>query len=154
MKVMKVMEKSVLISIRPEWVSLILLGKKTVEVRKNCPHLKVPFKCYIYCSKANKGWIHLGTGERMDGMVVAEFMCDEVHKSFLSNSAFMQESDDVQELLDRACLKYAGAYRYLGSGRVFYGWNISDLVQYKRPRSLKEFGIKRAPMSWQYVDEG
>lgn len=45
------MSKSVLISIQPKWCELILLGKKTLEVRKTRPKLKTPFKCYIYQTK-------------------------------------------------------------------------------------------------------
>lgn len=44
------MDKSVLISIRPEWCELIVSGKKTIEVRKTRPKLDMPFKCYIYCT--------------------------------------------------------------------------------------------------------
>ncbi len=47
------MAKSVLISIRPEWVEKILSGEKTLEVRKTRPKLDTPFKCYIYCTKAS-----------------------------------------------------------------------------------------------------
>lgn len=46
--------KAVLLSIRPEWCVKILNGEKTVEIRKNRPKLKPPFKCYIYCTKAPK----------------------------------------------------------------------------------------------------
>ena len=46
------MTKSVLISIRPRWVDLIARGEKTIEVRKTRPKLDPPFKCYIYCTKA------------------------------------------------------------------------------------------------------
>lgn len=44
------MDKSVLISIRPEWCELIASGEKTIEVRKTRPKLDMPFKCYIYCT--------------------------------------------------------------------------------------------------------
>lgn len=37
------MAKSVLISIRPEWVEKILSGEKTLEVRKTRPKLETPF---------------------------------------------------------------------------------------------------------------
>ena len=47
------MAKSVLISIRPEWVKMILNGEKTLEIRKTCPKLETPFKCYIYCTQAS-----------------------------------------------------------------------------------------------------
>ena len=46
--------KAVLLSLRPEWCVKILNGEKTVEIRKNRPKLKPPFKCYIYCTKAPK----------------------------------------------------------------------------------------------------
>lgn len=50
--------KSVLISIRPEWVEKITSGKKTIEARKTAPK-ETPFKCYIYATKATK-WFHSG----------------------------------------------------------------------------------------------
>ena len=45
--------KSILISIRPKWCEKIVNGEKTIEVRKTAPK-EVPFKAYIYCTKANK----------------------------------------------------------------------------------------------------
>lgn len=36
--------KAVLLSIRAEWCVKILNGEKTVEIRKNRPKLKPPFK--------------------------------------------------------------------------------------------------------------
>ena len=36
--------KAVLLSIRPNWCKLIWSGMKTIEVRKNRPNLKTPFK--------------------------------------------------------------------------------------------------------------
>ena len=46
--------KAVLISIQPKWCELIASGKKTVEVRKTKPKIDVPFRCYIYCTKAKE----------------------------------------------------------------------------------------------------
>jgi hypothetical protein len=34
-----------------------------------------------------------------------------------------------------------------------YGWHISALKIYDRPRELGEFGLTRAPQSWQYIHE-
>lgn len=45
------MTKSILLSIRPRYCELIASGKKKVELRKNEPKIKTPFKCYIYCTK-------------------------------------------------------------------------------------------------------
>ncbi len=46
--------KAVLLSIRPKWCKEIANLRKTVEIRKTVPNLEVPFKCYIYCTKAPK----------------------------------------------------------------------------------------------------
>ena len=43
--------KAVLISINPLWCELIGNGEKTIEVRKNRPKLKTPFKVFIYSVK-------------------------------------------------------------------------------------------------------
>ena len=48
------MSKAVLLSIRPNWCKKIANLRKTVEIRKTAPNLEVPFKCYIYCTKAPK----------------------------------------------------------------------------------------------------
>ena len=98
--------KAVLLSIRPVWCVKILNGEKTVEIRKNRPKLKPPFKCYIYCTKAPKKLITIfrdgdvfGDGEVYRGKpqfvtwdggnipieirqkeqtVIAEFVCDKI----------------------------------------------------------------------------
>lgn len=97
--------KSVLISIRPQWVEKIASGKKTIEVRKTAPK-EVPFKCYIYATKATKwfllsimvtseellwlsnGKIKMGDGFELWGRgedylcvnrkVIGEFICDKI----------------------------------------------------------------------------
>ena len=49
---MSLKNKAILISIRPKWCKKIANLRKTVEIRKAAPSLEVPFKCYIYCTKA------------------------------------------------------------------------------------------------------
>lgn len=86
--------KAVLLSIRPEWCSRIFSGCKTVEIRKTRPvSLKEPFKCYIYCTKGTKFFCwkavdhlyfddrpHKIFDRRVDGMVVGEFICDDIRR--------------------------------------------------------------------------
>lgn len=60
------MSKAVLISIKPKWCDLIRRGRKTVEVRKTCPKLELPFKVYIY---------ETVDGGRGSGLVFGEFVC-------------------------------------------------------------------------------
>ena len=57
--------KAVLISINPLWCELIGNGEKTVEVRKNRPKLKTPFKVFIYCTKAKTDGEYLWTAKSL-----------------------------------------------------------------------------------------
>lgn len=77
------MAKSVLISIRPEWVEKILSGEKTLEVRKTRPKLEAPFKVYIYCTAGNLSYkvkVNGGMVCNVSGgkIVVGEFACDNI----------------------------------------------------------------------------
>ena len=163
------MSKAVLISIRPKWVEKIANGEKTIEVRKTRPKLALPFKAYIYCSWGRDARRLRGSW----GKVIGEFTCDRIYELAPLNHA----PDDVEK---QACLTREEIVNYLkGTG---YGWHISDLRIYDKPRELTEFRracpnswycescamywenngtcgneslyIKRPPQSWCYVEEG
>lgn len=138
--------KSVLISIQPKWCELITLGKKTVEVRKTKPKLLTPFKCYIYCTKGFKpNTAYLYKTWAGCGKVIGEFVCDEIYDGILSKSYFV---DSVNIGYDKTCVsideiaKYLDVYGTCGMFE-FYGWHISDLVIYDKPKELNEFVIQR-----------
>ena len=175
------MAKAVLISIRPEWVSRILCGEKTVEVRKSRPRLEAPFKCYIYCTKGRKPWVLDGVpGIRQDGNVVAEFTCDRIdiiwRRGIPSNYDYCYLSlddwgnDDIEtEIRDirGSCIPKEMLNAYAGKTPVLYAWHISGLKIYGNPMELTAFrkpklptglryeddAIKRPPQSWCYVEE-
>lgn len=133
------MSKAVLISIQPKWCQLIANGEKTVEVRKTRPNLKTPFKCYIYCTKGNlsypvsNGMICHNNG----GMVViGEFVCDNIRCFDVPYPAFQQKMD--KSILEQSCCTYDQLHRYAHHDAL-YGWHISDLVIYDKPKSLSEF---------------
>lgn len=123
--------KAVLISIRPEWCDLISRGQKTLEVRKTRPKIDTPFKCYIYCTKAPKGWFWLNSPNiRRDGVVIGEFICDRYvidrtfgHDAVINAAACMTE---IQ------CAVYS-------CGSPLYGWHISKLKIYDKPKELIDF---------------
>lgn len=143
--------KAVLLSIRPEWCDLIIRGQKTLEVRRTKPgNLKTPFKCYVYCTKSKSkiGWLIIVPGkgwQRLDGNIIGEFTCDKIDKivhigtmmdiNILTLDGWYKPAD---ALLQAACLTEAEAEKYL-KGSDGYGWHISDLKIYDRPRSLDEF---------------
>lgn len=150
--------KSVLISIKPKWCELIKSGKKTIEVRKNSPKIEVPFKCYIYETKARTdmpsfvdedGHV-LYTGR---GQVIGEFVCDEVeefHEWELTPQGKYsdRERERLENFLTASCLSEEELVCYRGDlpyYKPLYGWHISDLKIYDKPRELSEF--------WAYNEE-
>lgn len=171
--------KSVLISIQPKWCKLIAKGKKTVEVRKTAPK-EVPFKAYIYMTKAKPYWFRfVGNGEMeaSNGKVIGEFICKKVEKFNVGSL----RSDDIEEL---ACLSYTELISYFykpceldgKTAKQGYAWHISELEIYDEPRELSEFRtikctnknescsdceikpdcikyLTRPPQSWQYIEE-
>lgn len=136
------MAKAVLISIQPKWCELIASGKKTIEVRKTKPKLKTPFKVYIYCTK-DEPLYHSGEkfwcGEEWgNGKVIGEFVCDRIidipyDEYFAEYYHYMP-----QEELKATCLDMGHIDEYLLSENG-YGWHISDLVIYDKPRKFSEF---------------
>ena len=138
------MSKAVLISIRPEWCELIVNGKKTIEVRKSRPKLETPFKCYIYCTKAPKGWLRVDKMIRLDTKVIGEFVCD----TFVTDRTFGHDP----LFNGAACMSEIDASIYSCQSSI-YGWHISDLVVYDKPKELSDFNLNRPPQSWCYVEE-
>ena len=171
------MMKSVLIAIRPQWVEKIANGEKTIEVRKTAPK-EVPFKAYIYCTKEKKQddiiWAGVcGDRGKWNGRVIGEFICNnasELDYVYYWNNGYEFET----------CLTYRQVADY-GKGKTLYGWHISDLKIYDKPRELSEFSrpcsysglcfsckrtsfkkdgnllcntkITRPPQSWMYVED-
>ena len=158
------MSKAVLISIRPEWCDLIKNGIKTLELRKSRPKLEVPFKVYIYCTKAPKGWLRVDKMIQLDMKIIGEFVCDKVTAFSVFENGSVQDFNF--DKLKKSCLSYGEISRYIGTNKIGYSWHISDLKIYDKPRELSEFEglhktkfgyepieIKRPPQSWCYVEE-
>ena len=180
--------QSVLISIRPQWCELIANGKKTIEVRKSRPKLETPFKCYIYCTHDKehtlfKDWIdppfvvkeyNIMNGKGIknvfhdnrpwgnaNGKVIGEFVCDKITNLFADSRFWLDE-----KLVEQACLTGNQIRKYANGKESVYGWHISALQIYDKPRELNEFrkpimptglryeddAIKRPPQSWCYVE--
>ena len=178
--------KSVLIAIRPQWAEKIAKGIKTIEVRKTAPQ-EVPFKAYIYesrngghrCKHCNEkdscySYAPKNVGcYNGSGKVIGEFICNnasELDYVYYWNNGYEFET----------CLTYRQVADY-GKGKPIYGWHISDLKIYDKPKELSEFSrpcsysglcfsckrtsfkkdgnllcntkITRPPQSWMYVED-
>lgn len=188
------MSKAVLISIQPKWCELIASGKKTVEVRKSKPKLESPFKVYIYCTKAKEKLLDVVKdgddffGDTYHGKtkfikseegsvcdmygkrqkVIGEFICDKFIPIAFKNGVYY-----TTEQCGRAYMTVGEAKKY-GKGKPLYGWHISNLIIYDKPKELSEFckpdictrgvqkydcigcwdcEITRPPQSWCYVED-
>lgn len=164
--------KSVLISIQPKWCELIASGKKTVEVRKTKPKLETPFKVYIYCTKntfdirysdSAKDW-----QKNACGKVIGEFVCDRID-TYDDDTIHAFSHEDYSKWndfgLENSCIHPEDFERYANDNWL-YGWHISNLVIYDKPRELGEFlvsgnqtydcpplvKLKRPFQSWGYVE--
>ena len=132
--------KSVLITIQPKWVEKIASGEKTIEVRKTKPKIETPFKCYIYCTIGNgvKGDYLVSSGIQC-GKVIGEFVCDRIYEWTYNYN--VGEYNIGGDSLRRTCLSYSKFENY-GKGKTLYGWHITDLKIYDKPKELSEFYAK------------
>ncbi len=196
--------KSILQSIQPQYCELIAAGKKTIEVRKTRPKLDAPFKVYIYCTRG--GTVANGFGgasealrhplwrlrndtvvnyldvntmdcfqcELLNGKVIGEYVCDKI----IEYPAFQLIDAYIIPFLQQSltCLTQEELWQY-GKGKTLYGWHISDLKIYDKPKELSEFfgackqpkgtdcsvcrdnrehtckSLTHPPQSWCYVEE-
>lgn len=169
------MKPSVMISIKPKHCENIAAGRKTIEVRKSKPKLETPFKCHIYCTN-NGGPIYgndkryvtnyvdilnEGTGEGFNktmglrlqtwnGKVISEFICDciiPISITYSDPNSFIAQNE-----FPYTCLTDKEIMDYLGNGNQGYGWHISNLVIYDKPKDLSEF--KKYNRECWYADLG
>lgn len=154
--------KSILISIKPEWVAKILNGDKTIEIRKTMPKCDLPIDVYIYCTKSKPNVTDIRDidgkpyycvmGEEynpnLNGRVVAKFTLKKVELIYWGQDSYMRDecvlvtnSLDDYELEQRSCLKIDKLQDYIGYELENYGyaWHISDLVIFDKPRNLSDF---------------
>lgn len=140
--------KSVLISIRPEWVEKIVDGKKIIEVRKSAPK-EVPFKAYIYCTKAKSEWRYCdyeGAYRNSKGEIVyaqqhiiGEFICDKMYNIDYIPKEYEGNLSQFSEFIcNNSCLSFEQIMEYK-KGKTLYGWHISDLKIYDKPKKLNKF---------------
>lgn len=166
------MKQAVLMSIQTKWVRLIASGKKIVEVRKTKPNMMLPVKCYIYETKG-RTWQNKNEPKMQEGRgaVVGEFICDRC-------GAYPMQSASVAELAELSCIEPSALRKYAGKNTTLYGWHISALKIYDKPKPLSDFNsicakkfcadkckhssicdyygrrkLERAPQSYCFVEE-
>lgn len=177
MKNSKVCLPEIMLSIQIQWCEKIASEKKTIEVRKTKPKIQTPFKCYIYCTKNKTGF-----QQQYNSKVIGEFVCDRIDKfsaEFTDGDCYedicyyYEDTDDELQaiiiatngnenpndcfLCKESCLSFNDIKKYIGLDfheKPFYGWHISKLIIYDKPKELSAFRLKRPPQSWCYIKKG
>ena len=197
--------KAVMKSVSPRICEKVANGNCTILVSKTAPKCGLPLKCYIYCTSAKPylykeanppfelffdSELYKGKGydDRLfSSKVIGEFVCDRIDKIIPLRHTYYNYiglpianvieygiwNDDLAQM----CLKKKEIDNY-GKGKMLYGWHISDLKIYDKPKELSEFrkpckinlpmcdrceyystwngrceNITRAPQGWCYVEE-
>lgn len=112
------------------------------------------------------------------GKVIGEFVCDRIDKfsaeftdgDCYEDIRYYEDTDDELQaiiiaandnenpndcfLCKESCLSFNDIKKYIGLDfheKAFYGWQISKLIIYDKPKELSLFGLQRPPQSWCYV---
>lgn len=148
--------KSVLRSIKPYWLYLILIGKKSVEVGKDCPKSKDWNRVVeLYCCKDKRSFNRIPEKDKewmrqYLGKVVCRFVCKRISLIDAKNlhdycqgceAAFVDGLSNCDYSLEKIKEIGLSSYElslYIGD-KNGYEWHISDLVIYDKPLELSEF---------------
>lgn len=95
--------------------------------------------------------------------VIGEFVCSSIECFDVPYPAFQSKLE--KRIIDESCCTYYQLHRYAYHDAL-YGWHITDLVIYDRPKELSDFAglrktkfgmepvsLARPPQSWCYVEE-
>lgn len=164
--------KSILMSIQPQWVAKILNGEKTIEIRKKFPAGYRGW-VYVYCSKGDrnralvKGWSYgysySGINEEYQGKVLFRFWCDNVYEVFAGASSLGSHrlitwtcKKMCVSLCRDSCVSQEYLDTYLGKVKGYpqgYAIHISKLEVFDKAKELSEFGITKAPQSYMFIED-
>ena len=157
--------KAILISIKPKDCKLIANGKMTIKVLKSRPKIEAPFKVYIYCTKHKPYLYRVDDDDNFEltdtlrpkvdnyvkdyneqnGKIIGEFVCDRIDEWKYLPDCFAEDENEKIYYINSADghatgLTYDEIENY-GKGKDLYGWHISDLKIYDKPKELNQFSI-------------
>lgn len=122
---------NILLSIKPKYAEAILRGEKIWEFRKKIPFHPPAEQVIMYATNPV-------------GLVVGSFSIEKVR---LVNLRFSNWDDfSVGAGITEDELKvYADGYD------AIYALKAKDPIRFETPKTLADFGVKKAPQSWQYL---
>ena len=128
------MSKAILLSIHPKWAKKIYSGEKRVEWRKSYPKIEGKTRVYMYETAPIKRVTGFFTLLDVEGV--------DVNKSITLS-------------YEKGCVSIDDLKKYQGDSMCVFAWEIKhgSVVMFDQPKTLADFGLKRPPQSWQYVEK-
>lgn len=130
--------RDIILSVRPEHLTNILAGKKTVELRKTFP---------------------LDFQEKGKGQRVFLYECGPKGRHCVIGvcalHGYIKSDPDINGygiLSKQACLSEIEIATY-AKGKKVFGWAIASPRELPKPLQLSDFGLNRPPQSWCYSKE-
>lgn len=121
---------SVLMSIKPQYVNKIFLGEKIFEFRTTLCKRKVT-KMYIYATSPIK-------------KVVGEVTIEKV---------LIDTPENIwEQTKEKAGIEKDSFFFYYNGKEKAIAYQLKNIIKYTIPKELSEFGIKKAPQSYQYIN--
>lgn len=137
--------RTIILTIRPHWLHEIRGGEKTEEIRKTIPNT-VPIR--VLCCASGSG-----------GKILCEFILDSYRVDTLSGIRSKNPGIRKSDCIGQSRVTWDALQTYMGDKdtQPIYFWHVSDLIDYchtadHRVRNVSDYGLRRAPQSWQYVD--
>lgn len=157
--------RKVLASLKPYYYYLVGEGIKKIEVRKNTPRASDWNKeVLFYMSKDVKSFAKIPKEfqekyRKHFGKVGMQFVCDKIYTYYADDFVGAEDFDGTiitepkegefaywMPNQEDTCLRYLDIKAY-GKGKTLYGWHISDLKIYDKPKPIMQF-YKPCPIEW------
>lgn len=149
------MQNKIIQSIHHEHAENILIGAKGYEMRKSAPKdSNFPYIIYLYETKHPyrdaDGTLRPGVGA-----VVGFYVCKSIIKTNAFGAALYKSNTPEgaairKEIAKKACLTEEQLIEY-ADGNDVYAYVVSTPIRFPKPRPLSDFGLTRAPQSWQFI---
>lgn len=125
--------KKILLSIKPLYANRILSGQKKVEYRKQVISRKDISHVLIYASRP---------------------VCRVVGEFRIAGVILSDTPDKLWEKTARISgINKTDYFAYFANHSIAYGYQIEDVKAFDKPRTLLEYGLKRAPQNFVYVED-
>lgn len=134
---------TVILSIKPYYLYLILIGEKTIELRKSFPEREEWDKtAFLYCTKdmrsfalipeKDQGWMRDKLGK-----IACKIVVDKFYTFIPTQNGFKTKNISSARALHKSRLRIFEVKNYLKEN-TGYGWHIASLVLFE-PRDLSKF---------------